>query len=97
MLLAIARKAKTLPLGELTKLIVTCLNYVETDISLVDVITLARVGLATDLDTIEEMRLPVEGTYTSGKMPENGLWVIQPDFDANAQALHDFIYWPAAE
>ena len=96
-LLAIARKAKTLPLGELTKLIVTCLNYVETDISLVDVITLARVGLATDLDAIEEMRLPVEGTYTSGKMPENGLWVIQPDFDANAQALHDFIYGPVAE
>ena len=96
-LLAIARKAKTMPLGELTKLIVTCLNYVETDISLVDVITLARVGLATDLDAIEEMRLPVEGTYTSGKMPENGLWVIQPDFDANAQALHDFIYGPAAE
>lgn len=96
-LLAIARQVKTLSFGELTRLIATCLDYVETDLSLADIITLARAGLSADLDTIEEMRLPVEGTYTSGKMPENGLWVIQPDFEANAQALHDFIYGAAAE
>ncbi len=91
-LLAIARKAQTLSFGDLTRLIATCLNYVETDLSLVDIITLARAGIAADVDAIEEMRLPVEGTYTSGKMPENGLWVMQPDFEANAQALHAFIY-----
>ena len=96
-LLAIARKVKTLSFGDLTRLIATCLNYVETDLTLADIITLARAGLGADLDAIEELRLPVDGTYTSGKMPENGLWVIQPDFEANAQALHAFIYGTAAE
>lgn len=94
-LLAIARQAKALSFGELTRLIAACLEYVETDISLVDIMTLARVGLQADLDAIEEMRLPVDGTYTSGKLAENGLWVIQPDFEANAQALHEFIYGAA--
>lgn len=96
-LLAIARKVKTLSFGDLTRLIAACLNYVETDLTLADIITLARAGLGADLDAIEELRLPVDGTYTSGKMPENGLWVIQPDFEANAQALHAFIYGTAAE
>lgn len=91
-LLAIASQVKSISFFDLTKLITVCLDYVETDLSLGDIITLARAGLSVDLDSIEEMRLPVEGTYTSGKMEENGLWVIQPDFEANAQALHEFIY-----
>ena len=90
-LLAIARKVEEMSMVDLTKLITVCLGYVETDLSLTDVITLARAGLAVDPDDIEEMRLPVEGTYTSGTL-ENGLWVMQPDFEANAQALHEFIY-----
>lgn len=93
-LMAIARQAGSLSLGDLTTLIVRCLDYVETDIDLVQLINLARVGIGADLDAVQEFRLPVEGTYTSGVMPENKLWVIQPDFEANAQALHEFIYGP---
>lgn len=91
-LTAIAKHIGELSLIDLTSLAVQCLEYVETDLDLGKIISLARVAMSADLGTIEEFRLPVEGTYTSGIMPENKLWVIQPDFEANAEALHAFIY-----
>lgn len=91
-LTAIARHISDLSLADMTSLAVQCLEYVETDLDLGKIISLARVAMSADLSAIEEFRLPVEGTYTSGIMPENKLWVIQPDFEANAEALHSFIY-----
>ncbi len=64
--------------------------YVKTNISLVDLISLASFGLQLDMDSVEQFRLPVDGTYDSGTF--DGVWCIKPNFEKNAEMLHDFIY-----
>ena len=36
------------------------------------------------------VRIPADGTYQDGMF--GNTWCIKPDFEANAQALHEFIY-----
>ena len=66
------------------------LNYVETNLSFSDIASLAGVGMSIDLAGVEQLRIPVEGTYTSGTV--DGVWRIDPDYPKNAEALHNFIY-----
>ena len=89
-LLAIASKMIQVNSSELLDLVRECMNSVETDLSMTDVIQLAVLGTQIDLEQVEEFRIPVEGAYSTGY--EGKLWVIWPDFDASTQALYDFIY-----
>jgi len=89
-LVAIARKALTAGSAELLGLIRECMTYVETDLSMTDVIQLAMLAAQVDLDNIEQLRIPAEGAYTTGY--EGKLWVMWPDFAVNTKLLHDFIY-----
>ena len=89
-LVAIARKAATCNSNELLNLIREGMNYVETDLSMTDIIQLAVLAVVVDLDNVEQFRLPVEGVYTTGY--EDKLWVIWPDFAKNTELLHEFIY-----
>lgn len=66
------------------------LNYVETNLSFADIASLAGVGMSIDLNTVEQLRLPVDGSYVSGTV--DGVWRIDADFAKNAEALYDFIY-----
>ena len=66
------------------------LEYVDTNISLLELMSLARVGLSADLENIQEMRLPADGTYESGMF--GNVWCIKPDFKKNARLLEEFIY-----
>ena len=74
----------------LLSIITTLLNYVETNMNLTEIVTLANVGLQADLSQIQEMRIPADGTYDSGTY--DGIWSIRPNFAKNAQVLRDFIY-----
>ena len=74
----------------LLSIITTLLNYVETNMTLTEIMTLANAGIQSDLDAIQELRLPVDGSYDSGTY--NGVWSIRPNFEKNAQALREFIY-----
>ena len=65
-------------------------EYVETNLAFSEVATLAGVGVSIDIANTAQFRLPVEGTYTSGTV--DGVWRMEPDFEANAQKLHEFIY-----
>jgi len=66
------------------------LNYVETNLSFSEIASLAGVGMSIDLNGVSQLRLPVEGAYTSGTV--DGVWRIDPNFPKNAEALHEFIY-----
>jgi len=66
------------------------LPYVETNLSLTDLMQLGYVGLQLDLSGIEQFRVPADGTFDSGIF--DGLWCIKPNFEKNKALLYDFIY-----
>ena len=89
-LMGMAYGLKDMGAGTAVALIPTLLESVETNLGMGELMSLAGVALNMDLSTIEQMRLPAEGTYESGTM--NGVWKIIANMDKNAKILHDFIY-----
>lgn len=90
-LLAMAEKLKNnVGMATLLTIINTLLEYVKTNMSLAEIMSVASVGLSADLSQVGQLRLPVDGSYESGMY--GTVWAIKPNFEKNAQALHDFIY-----
>lgn len=90
LLVTIARQLQQQDLLTLANVISSLLQYVETDLSIEQIMAIAGVCMNTNLDEVAELRLPVDGAYTSGTF--NGTWCIRPDFDANIDALQQFLY-----
>ncbi len=90
-LTTIARKLKdnTNPVS-LVSVINSLLPYVETNLSIGEMASLAAIGLQLDLDGIEQLRLPADGTFEAGTF--DGVWCIKADFEKNTRILHKFIY-----
>ena len=88
LLVTIARQLQQKDLLSLAGILSGMMQYVETDLELDDIMTIAGVCMNANLDAMEELRLPVEGTYQAGTF--NGTWCIQPDFAANIDALNRF-------
>lgn len=90
-LLALAEKIKGgASAATLLSIVTTLLEYVETNLSLVEIMSLAGVGLTADLSGVEELRLPADGTFQSGMY--GNVWCIKPNFEENAKILRKFIY-----
>ena len=89
-LVAIARKLQKQGPLALAGLIPALLQYVDTNLSLEEITDIASVCMNTNLDKLDEFRIPADGTYQDGMF--GNTWCIKPDFEANAQALHEFIY-----
>ena len=90
-LLAIADKIKNgASAGTLLTIVTTLMGYVDTNLSLTEIMTIASVGMKLDLSTVEQYRVPVDGTFDSGTF--NGVWCIKPNFEKNTNLLHSFIY-----
>ena len=70
----------------------TMLDYVETNLSLNDLIDLCRTALEVDLSAVQQMRIPADGAYTMGTEEKSGLSVVWADFKKNTQILHAFVY-----
>jgi len=91
-LVAIAKKLQSEgSITTIASVVLTLLGYVETNLSLQEILQLCGVGFQLDMDSVDQLRLPVDGTYTTGEVVE-GAWAIQPDYAKNAQALYDYIY-----
>ena len=65
-------------------------DYVETNLSFMNIMSIGMAGLNMDLTMVEELRLPADGTYESGEF--NGVWCIKPNYGKNEKILHEFIY-----
>ncbi len=83
-------KGKSLP--ELDKLIDTCTELVRTNLT-DDVITKLLLEVAPGLMNVEiqQMTIPVKGTYGSHKVM-GGRSAFAPDFEENTRLLHEMIY-----
>ncbi len=90
-LLAMAEKIKNgATIATLLTVVKVLLNYVETSLSTDEIVEIGKLGLSLDLSTVEELRLPADGTFKSGTY--DGIWCIKPNFETNAKLLNDFIY-----
>ena len=90
-LLAIADKIKNgASAGTLLTIVTTLMGYVDTNLSLTEIMAIASVGMKLDLSTVEQYRVTVDGTFDSGTF--NGVWCIKPNFEKNTDLLHSFIY-----
>ena len=68
----------------------TMFGYVETNLKMDECVSIASSVIMSGMESIEQYRLPADGSYKSGKV--NGVWRIDPDFEKNAELLHAFIY-----
>ncbi len=89
---AAINKVKSKSLSELNSLIDTCTGLVRTNLT-DDVITELLLELAPSLGKVEiqQMTLPVKGTYGSHKVM-GGRSAFAPDFEENTRLLHELIY-----
>lgn len=65
-------------------------EYVETNLTFMQIMSIGMAGLNMDLSNVEQLRLPADGTYESGTF--DGIWCIKPNFDKNKKILREFIY-----
>jgi len=91
-LLAVLDKLKGENPAQLASVVGTAFQSVETNLSLMDVLSLASFGVGISADSIEQYRIPADGTFQSGMF--GSVWCIKPNFDKNAQLLKAFIYGP---
>lgn len=90
-LLAMAEKIKGgVNATTLLTVVTTLMEYVETNLSLTEITSIALAGLTIDLGGAQQLRIPVDGTYESGMY--GNVWCIKPNFEKNARQLHSFIY-----
>lgn len=89
-LTALAKRLQSETGVTLLSVIPTLLQYVETDLELNELMTLAYAGLKMDMESIQQYRIPVDGTYESGTY--DGVWCIKADLNKNAKLLKSFIY-----
>ena len=90
-LLALAEKIKNgASAATLLTIVNVLMEYVETNLSLVEIMSLAGVGLSADLAGVKELRLPADGTFQSGMF--GNVWCIKPNFEENKKLLREFIY-----
>ena len=95
-LVAIARKLQTEgTIGTIASVVLTLLSYVETNLTMSEILQLSSIGLQLDMDAVQQLRLPVDGAFWSAEI--NGAKVIEIDFRKNTEELYRFIYGEDAE
>ena len=75
---------------QLAVVVASAFDNVKTNLNLANLLTLANFGLKLDTESIEQYRIPADGTFQSGM--KDGYWSIRPDFDKNKELLGNFIY-----
>jgi LCP family protein required for cell wall assembly len=97
-LLSMAQKVKDAGISKLPSILPNLLACCTTNITTGEVLDLVINGLHVDLEdesSIQQYRIPVDGTYTSGTYDNE--WSIRPDFEKNKALLKEFIYGGTAE
>lgn len=82
-------KVKNLGIFEFPNLVSSTLPYVETNISIIDILNIGASTIKFKND-IEQYRLPVDGTFYDEYI--RGMAVLVPDIKENTEMLHEFIY-----
>lgn len=91
-LMSIFNEVKNQDIMTITNICMKALQYVKTDLTEEQIRSLMTSVIAMGTTEIEQLRIPIEGSFTSGRLSAGGAWVIQLDFDQNRQALQYFIF-----
>lgn len=89
-LITIAKQLQQQNLLAMAGIVTNMLQYVETNLTFDEIMTIAGTCMGANLDALEELRLPVDGTYEAGMFGTT--WCIKADLAANAELLRQFIY-----
>lgn len=84
------KKIKAQGITKLPDILKAVLPYVETSLSNEDIIYLASGMIRLNTNSLEQLRIPVEGYDSSRRI--NGKAVLVPDIDKNSKKIHEFIY-----
>lgn len=84
------RKVKSQGIAKLPGTVSGMLPYVETSLKKTQIMQLAIEVAGYDADALEQLRLPVDGGFTSKSI--KGMQVLVPDIELNTKLLHQFIY-----
>jgi len=85
----IFKKAREINIIQYPDLIATFFPYIETNMSKLEIMSLA-IQISSCKGDIQEYRLPVDGTFQSRRI--QGKAVLVPDIEKNTQLLKQFIY-----
>ena len=77
-------------LGDIFTIATFALEHVETNVPLGEIITICFEMLTSNIPVIEELRIPVDGSFNHAQY--NGAYILTIDFNENTKALHEFIY-----
>lgn len=89
MLLALLNELQEKPVDEVLDLADDLINLVSTNMTDEQLLELGKFALTVDTSTIDEFRLPADGTFQDGTF--NGVWKIKPNLEKNRRLLQEFI------
>lgn len=89
-LMSIYEKVMELPITEMTNLVFDALGDITTDLDEAHVRSLLTSLIKMGTVEIEQHRIPLEGTYDTGRADVG--WVIYPDYETNKAALQYFLF-----
>lgn len=87
---SIFNEVKSMSFSEDVKLAKEILPYVQTDLTNKEIISYLTSILTMGTTQIDQMRIPVDNSYTQDRINKQA--VLIPELDVNTRALHDFIY-----
>lgn len=87
-------KFKDQSYASMMRVLVSALNYVKTDLTSSEIQSLAYNVLKMKVDEVDQLRIPLDGTYDFGWAVMNGVDVnvVNIDLEANRDAINRFIY-----
>ncbi len=91
-LISIFDKVKNEDLMTITNICMKALEYVTTDLTEEQIRSLLVSVISMGTTEIEQLRIPYEGSYTTGRLNGDGAWVMTVDYDLNKAALQYFIF-----
>ncbi|MCR5792580.1 MAG: LCP family protein [Lachnospiraceae bacterium] len=90
LLSAIFKKMKTMPIPDALKAVQEILPYITTDLSNEEIYAYVAKMITMGTTDIEQLRIPVEGTYAQQRI--SGKSVLVPDISSNADIMQKFIF-----
>ena len=86
---AILKKCKNISLTSYPAVISDLSSNVQTNLSTMEMLSIAKYLLTLDMNNLNDFRVPIDGTTKDNL---NGVYHLDWDKEANVKALHEFIY-----
>jgi LCP family protein required for cell wall assembly len=89
-LTALLKKLASMDKAKFIATVPTLAQYVETNMSATDMISIGVDALKSGISNIEQERFPIDGNASDEKI--NGIYYLKTDIDLTTEQIHEFIY-----